>query len=226
MLIASCGAEEPVADTDTPRTPAAPAPAAGPSRDEWQRPQELLNVMGAHLVGNTVADLFADDGYFTFKLLDAGANVIAVVDSEAKAIAIRQEKDRQGIPDTRLQVRVSGPDEPGLGMAEADVALLAHSYLKIPDRASYFEKLRAGLREPRTLYILDWQYRLTPIGPPIEQRIRMEDVMDEMGIYGFAGVGALGNKIPYHVIYMASDAPPGEEIMPENIPPIEVRPMD
>ncbi len=57
-------------------------------RDRIQKPEEIIALMGNNLTGMTIADLFADDGYITFKLLNAGANVIAIVNDAEKAKAI------------------------------------------------------------------------------------------------------------------------------------------
>ena len=48
-------------------------------RDTWQKPEELIALMGQDLSGMTIVDLFAEDGYFSFKMVAAGARVIAVV---------------------------------------------------------------------------------------------------------------------------------------------------
>lgn len=173
-------------------------------RDKWQRPDALLAVMG-DLHGRTVADLFAGDGYFTFQLIEAGANVIAIVSDPNEARALQDRKAEAGLDDQRLQIRsVNGP-EPGLNAGEADVALIVHSYAKIPDRMAYLVKLREGLKDPKQLFLVEWQKRPTPMGPPLEQRMATDQMMEELGMAGFSGVGARADNMPYQVVLIAMD---------------------
>lgn len=174
-------------------------------RDNWQHPEQLFMMMGPNIKGKVVADLFADDGYFTFKLVDAGARVIAIEHDADKVAALEARKKELGLSDEQLTVRLAPAGEPGLGMAEADVALLTHRYPTIADRGAYLTRLRQGMREPRPLFIIEWQYRETPVGPPLAQRMSTEDIMDELGEWGFSDVGAHSAKMPYQVIMLATD---------------------
>lgn len=179
-------------------------PTSG-DRDSWQRPQVLIGLMGEHLTGHTITVLFEGDGYFTFKLLEAGANVIAIGTDEDSIAALEARKRELGYADERLQIRHSPDGMPVLGAAEADVALMVHSYNTIAAPREFFKQLREGLKEPRPLYLVEWMDRPTPIGPPRNERIPTQRMMEDLTRSGYASVGALGDKLPYQVLLFASD---------------------
>jgi len=187
--------------TNTP----APAPDAWAERDRWQQPQQLIDMMGGTLLNITVVDLFAEDGYFTMKLLDAGADVIAVVNEPAKAGRLEALKKERGIPDDRLRIRLVPVGDPGLAPEEADMALITHRYGSIGDKEGYFKLLRRGLRYPKLLFMLEWPQKTTAMGPPASERLSPEYVMESLGSVGFTDVSFNAAVIPEQVIYVAHD---------------------
>lgn len=182
-----------------------PTIATTSDRDSWQRPHELLQMIGPDIKGMTIADLFADDGYFTFKLIEAGANVIAI-DNDPENIARLEARKRElGLGDDRLRIRAVPVGDPGIANGEADVALITHRYTSIKNKAAYISRLRQGLQPPRPLFIIEWQYRETPVGPPLAQRMPTDNIMDEVGELGYSDIGAHSAKMPYQVIFLATD---------------------
>lgn len=205
LLVApACNTENPPADPNAASTDAATTDPWR-ERDVWQKPEELVALMGQDLTGMTIVDLFADDGYFSFKLVAAGAKVIAVVNDPAKAEAIEARKKERRVTDEQLVVRTVPAGDPGVGPNEADMALLVHQFLRIADRKTYFELLRRGLKEPRPLFMIEWQDRQTPMGPPVSERKSVEEIMDMVPEIGYSDVGAHSAKIPDQVIFVITD---------------------
>jgi hypothetical protein len=202
VLLAACG--NGTEEAPPPATPASTTPVAN-DRDSWQRPQELLQLIGPEIKGMTIADLFAGDGYFTFKLIDAGANVIAIDNDPANIALLEERKRALGLGDDRLRIRAVPVGDPGLATAEADMALLTHRYAGIRDKGTFITRLRNGLRPPRPLFIIDWQYRETPVGPPLAERMGADQIMEELGAFGYSDIGAHSAKMPYQVILIATD---------------------
>lgn len=186
-------------------TASAPVPDAWAERDRWQQPQQLIDMMGGTLLNITVVDLFAEDGYFTVKLLDAGADVIAVVNEPAKAERLEALKKERGVTDDRLRIRLVPVGDPGLAPEEADMALITHRYASISDKDGYFKLLRRGLRYPKLLFMLEWPQRTTAMGPPASERLAPEYVMESLGNVGFTDVSFNAAVIPEQVIYVAHD---------------------
>lgn len=182
-----------------------PAHGAANDRDRWQKPEVIIGLMGG-IQGLTVADLFADDGYFTFKLIEAGANVIAVVNDQARADAINAEKLRRGLSDARLRVRVVPDGDPGIRAEEADMALIVHRFVGIVDKRSFFKRMREGLKYPRYLVMVEWQNRETAMGPPMSERLPSDRIMDIVGeVSEYSDVGAHSDKVPDQVVFLIND---------------------
>lgn len=174
-------------------------------RDRIQKPEEIIALMGTNLSGMTIADLFADDGYLTFKMLNAGANVIAIVNDAEKAKAIEARKKAMGLSDDRLKVRTVPVGDPGLAKEEVDMAVIFHRFVTIQDKPGYFARMREGMKYPRPLMMVEWRYAQTPTGPPLSERMTEEDVMDFISTTGYSDVGAHSAKIPDQVIFMIND---------------------
>ena len=216
LALLACGEKAPTPDRPAPapagastatglQQPLNKVPIAPSDRDAWQKPEELLAMMDNDLEGLVIADLFARDGYFTFRLINAGAKVIAVDNDPANIALLEAKKQEYGLTDDQLVIRAVPVGDPGIGPGEVDVALLVHGFATLRDRKSYFELLRRGMQEPRPLFMIEWQKRETPLGPPVAQRMGEDEIMDELGALGFADIGAHSAKMPYQVIYFATD---------------------
>lgn len=177
----------------------------GDPRDAWQKPEVLLAMMDNDVKDLVIADLFADDGYFSFRLAAAGARVIAVQSDVEKAKAMTAQRDALGFTEEQVEIRLSPVGHPGLAEGEADVALVVHSYTTIANRSNYFSLVRRGLAYPRPLFIIDWLPGDSPVAPAGAKRIAVDALMDEVGGYGYTDVGAHTDKMPYQVILFATD---------------------
>lgn len=174
-------------------------------RDRWQKPEVILELLGS-VSGVTIADLFADDGYFTFKFIEAGANVIAIVNDPGQAERLQEEKAKRGLGDDRLKVRLVALGDAGIANEEAQMAFIAHRFLTIKDKRGYLKQMRAGLQYPRYLVMLEWQARETPMGPPLSERVPSDRIMDMIGeVSEYTDVGAHSDKIPDQVIFLIND---------------------
>ena len=217
----STEAPETTATTEVPTGTTASTNVQPPStseRDSWQKPQEVFMLMGNDLRGKLIADLAAGDGYFTFKMIEVGANVIAISDDQRELDAIESRKKEMKLGDDRLRTRLSPKGDPGLAPEEVDACLLVHSYVSIPDKKAYLTKVFEGTRHPRALFILEWLNTETPIGPPMTDRISSERIMDDIGTAGYTDVGAYSAKIPHQTFLFASyqtDLP--EDLTPEQM---------
>lgn len=205
LLCVACGNEATSETAKTENAAAVGTTTAEQDRDKWQKPEEVIAFMGGDLKGMTIADLFADDGYFTFKLIAAGANVIAVVNDPIKAAGLETRKKDLGLGDDRLRIRTVAEGDPGIKDAEVDMALIFHHFVLIQDKNAYFEAMRAGMRDPRPLVMVEWQYEEGGQGPPLSERMSSESIMDFVGTTGYSDVGAHSAKIPGQVIYLIND---------------------
>ena len=142
LFLAGCTTPE---QPESGGTPAPVDPAQGTAQngsDDWSSGDSLLTVMGP-LQGKVVADMFAGDGYYTWKLLGAGARVLAIDDNPANIAALEARKKAEGIGDERLLVRLTTPGVTGLIPNEVDLALITREYSQLGDRQAWFAQLMA-----------------------------------------------------------------------------------
>lgn len=173
------------------------------SRVIWQKPDLVLNLLGP-LRGKTVADIGAGTGYFAFRIAHAGAKVLAI-DIDPRAITwMEAEKSRypadvQALVETRLAT----PSNPNLRAGEADVVLMVNTYIYITDRVEYFRNLRSGLRKDARILIIDFKDRQTAIGPPVQERIALSRVREELEEAGYSILRVEEDLLEYQYILMA-----------------------
>ena len=155
------------------------------NRHIWQRPDFVLDRLG-DLNGKTIADIGAGSGYFAFRFLKAGATVIAV-DIDANMIELMESEVRL-LPDTiakRFDARITTPQTSGLLEGEADIVFIANTYTYLSDRAGYLRDLLPCIKSGGQLMIIDFKKKQTEIGPPMENRLALGQVEQELTQAGF-----------------------------------------
>lgn len=201
----ACGGDRSAdpSNTNTQTGPSA-SQAPAPTGDDWHLCDSLWHIAGG-VNGKTVADLFVGDGYYTMKLLEAGAHVIAMDDDPRNIEALQKRKEELKIGDDRLIIRTSTPGLPALSVGEVDLALCTRPFISIPDRDGYFTKVKAAIKPPSMLLIVDFLPEQTPVGTPMDQRVNSEQVMDAMEAPGFTDIGAYTKLVPYRFVVQAMD---------------------
>jgi hypothetical protein len=198
--------------TATPGCPPAHTP------DDWHTVDSLFVAMDG-VNGKTVADLFVGDGYYTMKLLEAGARVIAMDDDPRNIEALQAKKEELGICDERLIIRNGTPGTPNLSLNEVDIALCTRQLLSIPDPVGYFTKVRSCIRFPSNLFLVQFLPEQTPVGPPLDERLPEDRVMDAMEPCGFTDIGSYSKKMPYrymvHALMFSGESGEVETMMQE-----------
>lgn len=197
-------------------TPGGTVPAA---QGDWHATDSLFRLMGG-VQGKVVADLFIGDGYYTLKLLEAGAKVIAMDDDPGNVEALAAKARELGIGEDRLVIRTAVAGSPNLALNEVDAALCTRQFTSIPDRTEYFRKVKASIKSPSPLFIVDFLPEQTPVGPPVEQRVSELQVMDAMEPVGFTDIGGYTRKLPYRFVVHAMDFIEGS---PMDGPPVTVQ---
>ncbi|MBK9288747.1 MAG: class I SAM-dependent methyltransferase [Flavobacteriales bacterium] len=198
VAFASCTPGEgpqPVDDGQQANRPAVPTA-------DWRMADSVIKFMG-DVEGRTVADLFAGDGYYTFELLDAGARVIAIESDPALISAIQAKAAEKGIGPDRLQTRLVATGDPGITPGEVDHALCTTVYVNITDRQHFFTQVHAGLKPAGQLVVVDFLQEQTPMGPPMELRVDINQVMDELQPCGFSDIISNTKKIPHRFVIQA-----------------------
>lgn len=154
-----------------------------PDREAWQKPHEVIDKLEP-LFGKTIADIGAGSGYFSFRLAERGAKVIAK-DIDEQFIELIKKKKVE-FNDSLVQPHLVKHDDPLLEADEVDAVIIVNTYHHIDNQFEYFRKVLKGLKPGGTLLIVDFKKEETPHGPPIEMRISGLDVIKKLQRVGFS----------------------------------------
>lgn len=166
----------------------------------WQKPDLVIEQLG-DVKGNVIADLGAGTGYFSRRLAYIGARVIAI-DIDPNAIRWMEEQRERFPPELRerLIIRQARPEDPGLAPAEVDKVLLVNTYTYIANRPAYFRRLKSALRAGGVVLVIDFKKKETPFGPPIDQRLDEQQVIDEFQAAGYHVLQVDDTSLDYQYI--------------------------
>lgn len=171
-----------------------------PERDAYQKPELVINHLGK-LKGKTIVDIGAGSGYFSVKISQKGAHVIAadVNDEFLEYINQRITKDKI----KNLITRKIPFDSPLLADNEANMVLLVNTYHHIENRSEYFSKVKKGTKKNGELVIVDFFKSEVPVGPPVEHKISIDQVVAELKNAGYSRFNVNVDLLPYQYIIKA-----------------------
>ena len=169
-----------------------------PARDEWQRPEEVVELLQCGQ-GMTAVDLGAGSGYFLGYLSEAvGAEgrVLALDTEQSMVDGMVARIEREELQNVRAGV--VAPDKPALAPRSVDRVLIVNTWHHISERVAYAEKLLAALRPGGLLLIVDFTME-SPEGPPAEKRLTHDTVVRELEAAGFAAE-VVDESLPYQYV--------------------------
>ena len=146
-----------------------------PTRARWQQPDRVLRTLGLRR-GGVVADVGSGPGYFTARLaraVGARGRVYAVdPEPEVLQVLVRRLDGTQNITPV-----LSRDDDPMLPPASCDLALFVNAYHHVADGPAFVRRLARCLKRGGRLAAIDWAYRETPKGPPMDRRIPADKII-------------------------------------------------
>jgi ubiquinone/menaquinone biosynthesis C-methylase UbiE len=134
---------------------AASSQADRTSRDGWQRVDDVFEALGVD-EGETIADVGAGSGFFTFRLspyVGPNGRVLAVDIDAGVLRELREEAQRQGIDN--IETIASEPDDPMLQEQSVDGILVVNAYHEMREHEAMLAWFRQALRPGGRLVILD-----------------------------------------------------------------------
>lgn len=158
------------------------------SRDEWQRPDEVVAALALSDRAATVADIGAGSGYFTRRLALAvpEGRVFAVdVDGEFEDYLL-EHREEWGTPN--IEPHLAHYDDPMLPQASLDLVFTANTYAYIRERVEYFTHVREALKPGGQLVVLDFRIDAQvpgEIAPKPEHRVSRDVAVAELEQAGF-----------------------------------------
>jgi FkbM family methyltransferase len=156
-----------------------------PSRDEWQKPDEVLHALAVPK-GAVVADIGAGGGYFTEKLArDVGASGHVYATDVQKTMLRKLRKRVQKNGWTNVSVIEGAFDDPNLPADSCDLVFFSSVYKEIDDRILYMEKVRKAMKEAGRVAILEYRPDAEGPGPPRHHRLAASQVIEELDAAGF-----------------------------------------
>ena len=160
-----------------------------PSRDEWQKPHEVVMALGL-TSKSAVADIGAGTGYFARRFANHAGKVYAV-DINEKLLGIAAT----GAP-AALQTVLATPDDPRLPPNSVDTIFICDVLHHIENRAAYYPKLTKALKRGGRIVIVDFYEKDLPVGPPTSMKLSQKAVEDELAQAGFKLKKSL-DTLPY-----------------------------
>jgi len=158
------------------------------SRDGWQKPNEVVRQLGL-MPGDTVADIGAGGGYFTWYLAKAvgDSGTVYAVDTDETGLAlIRKEIKARGV-DNVMPIHAD-PMDPKLPRA-VDLVFSCDTYHHMADRIRYFRSLATSLKTGGRIAILDFHPHGFFSGI-LGHGTAAEDVRREMEAAGYRRIAA------------------------------------
>jgi len=177
-------------------------PFFDPQRDQWQKPQLLLDRFGPY-EGKVIADIGAGYGYFALRLAQRGAHVIAIdIDSSIldSLLSLWHALNAQR---GHLTTRLTSPTDPALTTHEVDQIWIVNTYHHFPNRIAYMKKVHKALKPDGQLILIDFKIDTLPVGPPPSIKIPYPQVIDELRQAGFTLLNVDLQTLPYQYIITA-----------------------
>ncbi|WP_422082491.1 class I SAM-dependent methyltransferase [Ulvibacterium sp.] len=171
-----------------------------PERDSYQHPQKVLEHLG-DIQGQTIVDIGAGSGYFSVKLAEKGAIVIAADVDEKFQEFLQNRIEKNNLKN--IETRKIPYDSPNLKEKEADMVLIVNTYHHIENRSNYFAKVKKGTKPDGELVIIDFFKSETPVGPPLDHKLPIDIVVNELKKAGYSSFNVNVDLLPYQYIIKA-----------------------
>ena len=147
-----------------------------PDRDEWQKPEEVFNLIGLKK-GDKIVDFGAGTGYFSVRASErVGKGIVYAIDSEPEMLNYLAKRTRKA---ELANVEIILIDHDEFELPEpVDVVLLVNVYHHINDRVSKFSRISHWLRDGGKIVVIEARAG-TPIEPPAHFLMTEEQVSSE-----------------------------------------------
>lgn len=158
--------------------------------------------------GQHLADLGCGQGYFALKAAEivGSQGQIMAVDIEPERLKfLQQSAQEQGIAEQVETLLAQGESIP-LGNGSMDTALISNVLHELNDPLNYLRDTHRILKENGEVWIIEWQKKETPMGPPLHERRSIEEWITLVEQAGFEDIWTQVFN-PAHILLRAKAAP-------------------
>lgn len=162
-----------------------------PDRHQRQPPERLLRAIGLP-VGARVADIGCGPGFYSLpaaQLVGPTGTVYALDLEEAMLHTVRSRAAEQGI--TNVETLQSEENRFPLADGSVDVALVANVLHECADQGAFLREARRVVVDGGRLAVIEWRKEPMPMGPPLSERMTVEDVRRLLLEAGFPALDAV-----------------------------------
>lgn len=170
-----------------------------PEREVWQKSAEVIKFFG-DLKNKTIIDIGAGTGYFTFKIGEPSAKLIAADPDERFLDYMKQRLEKSN--SKNITIRKAEYENPPVEINEADLVFMIDVYHHIENRKEYFLKVKSGLKKSGKLVIVDFKKGDFEVGPPDEMKLKQEQIISELKSTGLNLVKVDSTTLPYQYMLM------------------------
>jgi len=168
-----------------------------PQRDAEQKPDEVIAALDLK-PGETLADIGAGSGYFSFRLArkvgDSGRVYAVDINSDMILHMNRYIRDKKLKNVTTI---LSVPDDPLLADASINRFFICNTWHHIQNRLAYTAQMKKMLKPGGQIIIIDYKKKQLPVGPPPEMKLAKKEVIAELEAGGFK-LAKEHDFLPYH----------------------------
>jgi SAM-dependent methyltransferase len=166
-----------------------------PGRAIWQKPDTVVAALG--LKGTeTVVDLGAGSGYFTFPIARAlNAGKIVALDIEPEMIRhIHHKAMTEGIKN--IEVGLAKADDPSVPVG-ADLVFVCNVLHHVAGRKAWLAKLSSEMKPGARLVLIEFKEGKLPEGPPESVKIPRAEIVKLVTAAGLVLDGEKPDLLPY-----------------------------
>ena len=166
-----------------------------PDRAEWQRPEIIVKAL--HLGGTeTVADLGAGSGYFTFRLAAAlPEGKVYAIDVEPEMLRhIHHKTMSEGVGN--IEVVLATYDDPKVS-EDTDLVFICDVLHPVQGRQPWLKRIGDALRPGSKLVLVEFMEGDLPAGPPASIKISRDEIVSLTENAGFRLAEDHSDLLPY-----------------------------
>ncbi|QZA32815.1 methyltransferase domain-containing protein [Hydrogenibacillus sp. N12] len=169
-----------------------------PERREALRPEALLDLLAIG-PADDVADVGCGPGFFTLPAARRTRGTVYGIDIAPEMLEHLAENARSaGASNVRPVLSPAAPIPlPDHAVDRAIAAFVLH---EVPDLSAALAEIRRLLRPGGRLLVVEWDARPMPVGPPLEERLPRERLLEALAAAGFRAEAADHPPHAYRVL--------------------------